>query len=302
MDPRFERKVFVKNSLKMNPVGTVAATSLFQGFLDPDNLSKKGNLSNYTCCFQGGEKMEMKDKIAIEEVFKKYHSDCKLMNGYGQCECGAGIATQTKHTPNNVSVGIPIPGVVIGIYDEKRREQIYGKRGEILVNTPCGMKEYMDNPEATSKYLYYDKCGVKWYCTGDMGVINANGELTVEGRMSDYSLINNKKVYNFDIEDVIRSFEYVQNCDVFTDNNNELVAHIILKDEHKFIGKDSFIEKMQTSIMEALEDIDFVPEKFKFRDAFPSKSDNPKRDVAGMKAENTGFIYHKIQKDNVKLA
>ena len=302
MDPRFERKVFVKNSLKMNPVGTVAGTTLFQGFLDPECLSKKGNLSNYSLCFQGGEKVEIKDKIAIEEVFKKYNSNSKLMNGYGQCECGAGIATQTKHTPDNVSVGIPIPGVVIGIYDENRKEKQFDERGEILVNTPCGMKEYMDNPEATANYFYYDDCGIKWYCTGDMGVINTNGELTVAGRMSDYSIINGKKVYNFDIEDIIRSFDYIQNCDVFLDNNNELVAHIILKDNKKSIDKDVAINEMQMSILGRLFDLDFVPEKFKFRDSFPSQENCPKRDVAGMKAEQEGFIYQKMKMTQVKLA
>ncbi len=289
MDPRFERKVFVKNNLKMNPSATVASTSLFQGFLDESLLPPKGNLSNFTACFQGGEKVEMEDKLAIEAVFKRYNSNAKLMNGYGQCECGAGIATQTALTPSNCSVGIPIPGVTVGLFDENRNEQRFNKRGEILVNTPCGMKEYFNNPEATAQYFYYDELGTKWNCTGDMGVMNENGEITVLGRMSDCSIVNGKKFYNFDIENVIRKFDFVQNCDVFCDNNNTLVGHIILKERTSKEKYREIIDTFTNALLNEFHDNDYLPQKYKFRDSFPA-SIYSKRDVAAMKAETDGFI------------
>lgn len=289
MDPRFDREVFVKNNLRLNPTGTIAPASMFQGFLDENILPQKGNLSNYKVCFQGGEKVEMKDKLSIEEVFKRYNSEAKLMNGYGQCECGAGIATQTQNTPANVTAGIPIPGVTIMIVDDNRQEVIEGTRGEILVNTPCSMKEYFNDSEATEKYFYYDENGTKWNCTGDVGFIDSDGELTVEGRMNDYSIVAGQKIYNFDIEDIIRRLDYIQNCDVFTDNTGMLVAHIILKEDRIQQEKEFTIKDIQKAIMKSRGNKNYIPKKYKFRTEFPNSATG-KRDVAAMKAETEGFI------------
>jgi long-chain acyl-CoA synthetase len=287
MDPRFERKVFVKNNLRLNPSATIAAISMFQGFLEEDLLGK-GNLSNLNVVFQGGEKMEMKDKLNIEKAFKRYNSNARLMNGYGQCECGAGITTQTINTPSNTTVGIPIPGVTVGIFDEDRNELPYNTRGEILVATPCGMKEYFKNPKATEEYFYIDEAGIKWSCTGDIGTINYNGELEIHGRACDYSMIDGNKIYNFDIENVIRSLEFIQNCDVFTDNNGELVCHIILKNNNDN-DYEEIVKYIQRTIYEYFNDSLYVPEVFKFREAFPAAKSG-KRDVNKMKAETDGFI------------
>lgn len=296
MDPRFERKVFVKNNLKHNPYGTIASTSLFRGFLDESLLSKKGCLSNQSVCFQGGEKVEMKEKLAIEEVFKKYNSNSKLMNGYGQCECGAGICTQTKHTPANITVGIPIPGVTVMITNSSKEEVPVGQRGEILVNTPCGMKEYLNRPDLTKNYFYLDDNNIKWNCTGDYGFINENGELTVLGRASDCSIVNGKKILNFDLESVLFEMPFIQNCDVFTDDTGELVAHIILKDDYDNSNSYDTISKIQAALLEAYNDKDYIPEKYKFRDEFPAGSSS-KRDIAAMKAETDGFI--RVSKDAI---
>ena len=289
MDPRFDKKVFVGNNLKLNPAGTIASISLFQGFLD-EELLKKGSLSNLNVTFQGGEKMQMKDKIAIEEVFRKYNSNARLMNGYGQCECGAGITTQTMNTPSNTSVGIPIPGVRVGIFDENNNEVDYDVRGEIYVDTPCGMKEYYSNPKATKEYFYYDEAGVKWSKTGDIGVIHPNGELEVLGRAIDYSVINGKKLFNFDIEDSILKLDFVQNCDVITNNNGELAAHIILRSGFENGDLNQYCRAIQEIIYEDNADLDYVPCNFKFRKEFPIKQFS-KRDTAAMASETEGFIF-----------
>ena len=67
----------------------------------------------------------------------------------------------------------------------------------------------------------------------------------------------------------------------------------------KFINIEDAVEEMQMSILESLNDLDFVPEKFKFRDSFPSQANCPKRDVAGMKAEKEGFVYQRVTKDQI---
>ena len=296
MDPRFDRKVFVSNMLKYNFTGTLASVTLFQAFLDEELHDKKGSLSNLTRAYQGGEKTEMQDKLGVESVFRKYGSNTTLLNGYGQCECGAGFTAQTPVTPSNTSCGVPIPGVKIGIFDDENNEQLVNTRGEIYACTPCGMKEYFNNPKATKEYFYIDEAGDKWSRTGDIGIINNNGELTVLGRAIDYSMINDKKIYNFDIENVILKNKYIQNCDVFTDDENTLVGHIILKNNIKEIDKIALLKELQQKIYEEYNDLDYVPCKFKFRDSFPIANFS-KKDVKGMKSEKEGFSI--VDKDNL---
>ena len=289
MDPRFDRKVFVSNMLKYNFTGTLASVTLFQAFMDEELLDKKGSLSNLTGAFQGGEKEELQDKRGVEKVFKNYGAKSPLLNGYGQCECGAGFTTQTRFTPSNTTAGVPIPGVKIGIFDKEHNELPYNTRGEIYACTPCGMKEYYNNQKATEEYFYYDLAGDKWSRTGDIGIININGELEVQGRAIDYSMINDKKIYNFDIEDVVLKNENIQNCDVFTDYEDDLVCHIILKKKVKNIDEIELIKELQKNIYEKYDDIDYVPNKFKFRESFPIANFS-KKDTKSMKAEKDGFI------------
>lgn len=300
MDPRFERDIFVKNILKAKPNYVVAPTSMYEGFLE-EKLIKGKDLSFFNYPFEGGEPLRQEVADNIEEVFRKHGSDSKLRVAYGQCECGAAITTQTQKTEHSEgSVGIPLPGVTIGIFDENFNELPYYERGLILANTPCSMLGYYNNPEETEKYFFTDKNGTKWNCTGDIGYIDKNGDLFVQGRATDYTLINGKKIYNFDVENVISSLEEVKMCDVLdkTDENgnSQLVAHIIFNTETNNKIQDdsnllySELALIQEKIYMEFNDIDMIPSIFKIRTDFPYAKSG-KRDIAKVKSETDGLIY-----------
>ena len=299
-DPRFEREIFVKNIIKNKLDFIIAPTSMYEGFLD-DKLVRGKKLKGLKFPFEGGEVLRNDTKEKIEHSFQNMGCDAKLRVGYGQCECGAQIATQSQNVNHpSGSVGLPIPGVTIGIFDDDFNELPYFQRGNILVDTPCGMLEYYKNPEATNEYFHIDKNGVKWSCTGDVGYISITGDLFVEGRSEDYTIINGEKIYNFDIEKVIAEENDVKNCDVIgkqnADGTEDLGAHIILKEEKKSKYANDwellteFLAKIQINIMEKYNDINMVPKYFKIRDEFPYKPSG-KRDIEALKHENTDFIF-----------
>lgn len=308
MDPRFEREVFVKNVIKHKPNYTVAPTSMYEGFLDK-NLVKNHDLSFYNYPFEGGEPLRNEVATKIEKVFKEHNCNSKLRVAYGQCECGAAITTQTQQIDHERgSVGIPLPGVTIGIFDDNYNELTYNKRGNILVNTPCSMMGYYNNKEETNKYFFYNK-NVRWNQTGDLGYITENGELFVEGRASDYSIIDGKKIYNFDIENIIYNFKEIKICDVLEKNNN-LVVHLVLNDDYSKVVNNfdqikELLERIQRNIHVILNDTSFVPTIFKFRNDFPY-APSGKRDIKKLKEEKEDFIFYKdgiLEKyefDNVK--
>ncbi len=303
MDPRFERDIFIKNIIKHKPNYSVAPTSMYEGFLD-DKLVGNADLSFFKYPFEGGEPLRVEVSSKIEEVFKNHNSDSKLLVGYGQCECGATITTETVNTSHvDGNVGIPLPGINLSIINDFGEEVPYGNRGEIYVSTPCGMTEYYKNPTATSEY-FYNENNVVWSRTGDIGHMDSLGNLFIDGRASDYSTVNNKRIYNFDVENVIIKDENVKLCEVIT-NNNQLTAHIVFNDTFKNnTSDDEKIEELrsiQEKIYNELSDEDFVPSLFKIRDSFPYAKSG-KRDIQKLQKETNGFIelaYH--HKGNVKV-
>ena len=289
MDPRFDREVFIKNIIKHKPNYSVAPTSMYEGFLE-DRLVKNHDLSYFMYPFQGGEPLRLEIADAIETVFRAHGLDANMLSGYGQCEGGATIASETPYT-NHIggNVGVPLPGINIAIVDESLNSLPFNMRGQIIADTPCGMLEYYNNPEATSKYFYYDEFGTKWYCTGDIGHVDTDGNIYVEGRGSDYSIVNGTKVYNFDVENAIMKDPNIQLCDVIM-NNGLLTAHLVFKENFNKAHIDEELAYLQDLIYDTVQDEKLVPYSFKVRDSFPFAKSG-KRNITEMQNETDGFIY-----------
>lgn len=290
MDPRFERKIFAKNIIKAKPNYTVAPTSMYEGLLN-NKLLKNKDLSFFNNAFEGGEPLpkEVAEKIN-NEVFKEHGNDSSIKVGYGQCECGATITTQTENTEHcNGSVGIPLPGLNIQICNNLMEELQIGQRGQIFVQTPNSMLEYYKNPIATSEYFYIDENGNKWNCTGDIGYLDKNGNLYVEGRASDYTIIDGEVIYNFDIENIIKKIEGIKLCDVLPFENDNMAVHIIFEENIEKSEYINFIHLIQQSIFEQTKKINLVPETFKIRTEFPHAKSG-KRDIKSMQEETEGFF------------
>lgn len=308
MDPRFEKDIFVKNIFKAKPNYAVAPTSMYEGFLDP-NLPNKRDLSFFCYPYEGGEPLRKEVKEKVDEVFRNYNSDATLKVAYGQCEGGASIATQTLTACRPGSVGIPVPGINLAISDSDRNFLPYNTRGEILANTPLSMIEYYKNKTATDEYFYYDKEGNRWNCTGDIGYIDESGELFVLGRASDFTVINDKKIYNFDVEDIVLSFDEVKMCDVLEkkiDDKELLTLHIVLSDKTKNKinnGQESINDLLldiQKGIYDETGDVDMVPYTFKIRNDFPYAKSG-KRDMEKLRSEDDGFIFLDKYTPNTKV-
>ena len=296
-DPRFDHDVFIKNVLKFKPDYILTNTSMFQGFTFEKSLKRlKGkSLAFLKYPVEGGEPLTEKDIENIENVFRTHGSSAKLLNGYGECECGATVTTDiTSHKFSNAASGIPLPKITtVGVFDDNYLELRYGERGNILVKTEIGMLEYFKNPEATNEYFYEDQNGDKWGKTGDIGYLNEDGSLVVLGRKNDYSIINGIKFFNFDLERAVLKSDKVKLCEiqVHPDDENRLVAHIVWENEtsswlinHPENLMD-YLKELQGVVYEEFKMAEAVPHSFCIWDSFPSASSG-KRDIT--------FIKHKI--------
>lgn len=301
VDPRFDHTVFVKSVLKYKPEYILTNTSMYQGFTFEKSLKllKGKSLSFLKYPFEGGEPLTEKDIANIERVFSSHGSNARLLNAYGECECGATITTDiTSHKFSNSASGIPLPDIItVAIFDDNFKELKYGVRGNVLVKTEIGMIEYFNNPKATSDFFYYDENGNRWSKTGDIGYMNEDGSLVVLGRKSDYSVIDGSQIYNFDVERAILTFDKVKLCEIQThpEDSTKLVAHIVWENDTSTLLKQNpekqmgYFAEIQKIVEEVMKQPEAVPHSFCVWDGFPS-AHSGKRDIKYIKENIDGII------------
>jgi long-chain acyl-CoA synthetase len=136
-----------------------------------------------------------------------------IREGYGQTENTA-LCTYTP--PDDVrlgTVGKAAPGVEIRIAED----------GEILTRSAGVFQGYFKNPEATAETI--DPEG--WLHTGDVGVLDEDGFLTITDRKKDIIITaGGKNISPSEIENRIKVSPYVREAVVVGDRRKYLVALI----------------------------------------------------------------------------
>ena len=123
-----------------------------------------------------------------------------LLEGYGLSETSPSVTVSPNYlTEFNGKVGMPIPNTEISIRDDDGNEVTLGERGEICVRGPQVMKGYWGNEEATSEAI--DEDG--FFKTGDIGILDKKGFLSIVDRKKDMILVSGFNVYPNEVEDVV---------------------------------------------------------------------------------------------------
>ena len=125
--------------------------------------------------------------------------------GYGTTECAPIIGYSYWDTFKQGSCGRPAPRMEVRIDSPNPHYNI----GEILVRGTNVMLGYYKNEEATAAAI--DKDG--WYHTGDLGVMDTEGNIFIKGRSKNMLLgANGQNIYPEEIEDKLGSLPYVSEC------------------------------------------------------------------------------------------
>lgn len=161
---------------------------------------------------------------------------------YGQTEASP-VISQTR-TDDEVekrvqTVGKIMPEVNVKIIDPATQEELPpGESGEICC---CGynvMKGYYNMPEATQEAI--DSQG--WLYTGDMGVMDEEGYLSITGRLKDMIIRGGENIYPREIEEFLYKLEGIYDVQVVgvpsQKYGEEVGAFIILKDGYNYSPED----------------------------------------------------------------
>jgi long-chain acyl-CoA synthetase len=133
----------------------------------------------------------------------------QIHQGYGLTEA-AGVLTVNPIGANRQgSTGVPIPATVVKVVDSQGIELAAGEAGEVLARGPSIMQGYLNQPEATEETIEDG-----WLHTGDIGVMDEDGYLSIVDRKKDMILVSGFNVYPNEIEEVIARLDGVSEVGV----------------------------------------------------------------------------------------
>lgn len=134
--------------------------------------------------------------------------------GYGMTECGPLISYATASVSKPNTVGVPIDRMEVKI-DSPDPENI---PGNIMVRGVNVMKGYYKNQKATDEVMVGND---GWMNTGDMGTIDADGYISINGRSKTMILgPSGQNIYPEEIEQKLNNLPYVNESLVIEDGDH----------------------------------------------------------------------------------
>jgi acyl-CoA synthetase (AMP-forming)/AMP-acid ligase II len=133
-----------------------------------------------------------------------------LLDGYGITETSTMVTMNWPGSPRVMgSCGLPLPGLATRIIDAAGRDVPFGSEGQLIVRGPNIMQGYLNKPAETA-----DALREGWYYTGDLARSDANGFLTITGRVKELIIRGGQNIAPAEVEDAVRAHVAVLDCAV----------------------------------------------------------------------------------------
>lgn len=123
-----------------------------------------------------------------------------IIEGYGLSETSP-VASINRPDISEFTgtVGFPLSSTEMAIRDAEGHELPIGESGEICIRGPQVMVGYWNRPDETAKVMSADG----YFRSGDIGVMQPDGQVRIVDRMKDMVLVSGFNVYPNEVEDVI---------------------------------------------------------------------------------------------------
>lgn len=195
MMPRFDAGAYLEQAERLRATHTMLVPVQYQRILDHPNFAGR-DLSSFELKQSTGAPLPAADKLRIAREWPG-----RFLEVYGLTEGGCTCILDVAAHPDKAhTVGKPAPGNDIRIIDEGGRDVPTGERGEIVGRSAMMMSGYFRRPDATEDFLWRDAAGTTYHRTGDIGVFDEDGFLTLVDRKKDVIISGGFNIYASDLE------------------------------------------------------------------------------------------------------
>jgi long-chain-fatty-acid--[acyl-carrier-protein] ligase len=159
-------------------VTMLIGTPTFIGYIV--DRARPGDLDSLHMIVVGAEKCPP----SLYERCKQLAPAAALLEGYGVTECSPVVAVNRPQANRPGTVGQPLPCLEICTVDvETEMELPRGQRGILWVSGPTIFPGYLgyDGPSP-----FRDRGGKRWYATGDLAEVDADGYIRLAGRLKRF--------------------------------------------------------------------------------------------------------------------
>jgi long-chain-fatty-acid--[acyl-carrier-protein] ligase len=156
----------------------LAGTPTFVSYLL--DRAEPGQLDSLRLIIVGAEKCP----DAVRERCAKAAPQAELLEGYGITECAPVVAGNRPGDNKPGTLGIPLPDVEVCVVDLESNQPLpQGQLGMLLVSGPNVFPGYIghDGPPP-----FAERGGKRWYVTGDLASIDAEGFIHFGGRLKRF--------------------------------------------------------------------------------------------------------------------
>jgi acyl-CoA synthetase (AMP-forming)/AMP-acid ligase II/1-acyl-sn-glycerol-3-phosphate acyltransferase/acyl carrier protein len=178
-----DAKALARDIARWKPTLFICAPSFIRSLF---RAAKPGELSSLRLIVSGAEKTP-------DELFQFVQENlpqAQLIEGYGITECSP-VVTINRVNELRQGVGGPIPGLDLSILDLETRYPLpQGVQGEIAIAGPSVFSGYLGSVKDPFVILN----GKRYYVSGDLGTLDAEGKLHLSGRLKRFVKIGGEMV------------------------------------------------------------------------------------------------------------
>jgi acyl-CoA synthetase (AMP-forming)/AMP-acid ligase II len=250
----------VVDEIERSRITTIwAAPAMVRAILDVPGVESR-DLSSVRVIIAGGEKMPIPTIDRIRSTFPS----AWFADAYGLTETVSGDTfLDREHVVSKLgSVGRPCQYLDLQIWDEDGAPVAAGRRGEVVLRGPKVFPGYWRDPDATEAAF---RGG--WFHTGDIGVLDHDGFLTIVDRLKDMIVSGGENIASSEVERVLYEHDAVVEAAAVgrpDDRWGEVPVAFVVVDDAATVTTDELLEHCRGQLAKFK-----VPKDVVFIDALP---------------------------------
>jgi acyl-CoA synthetase (AMP-forming)/AMP-acid ligase II len=191
--PRFEARAAIEAISRYRVTVMAGVPTMFARMFTPQTLAGC-DISSVRVLDVGGGPVPA---VLVRELRELW--GIETVESYGLTEISPVASVQVPGDPPVAgSCGKPLPGIDVRVLDVDGNDAPVGDPGELLFRGPTMMAAYWNQPEQTAKTLVGE-----WLHSGDIGKVDADGNIYVLDRLKDMIVTNGFNVYPKEVESIM---------------------------------------------------------------------------------------------------